>query len=158
MSTLKNASGVSTISALQKTEGTALSYTQTIDGNKGGVIDFTLDYDGGVSVHVKLKFPKKSFKGKQEITVVPNPSDLSIQFFPGMQFNKKLSLDYEISGLDLSFLNTTKHMTKISFGFIADDGSIELIKNNGIKVDTKKDKIQVKNARLEHFSRYAFIT
>ncbi len=133
------------------------SYSQVINGNSGGEIEFEMEYGNDVSVEVSLNFKKNSFDGKKTITVTPDPENFDIDFSPSINFNKPVSLDFEISGVDLSFLKADKQNRKISFAYVADDGSLIEIKNDGVIVDIKKGKITVRNARINHFSRYAFI-
>lgn len=141
-----------------KGDNSTWSYSKTINGRFGGEIDFDKDYGNDVTVEVSLNFKKNSFDGKKIITVTPYPENFYIDFSPSMNFNKPVSLDFEISGLNLSFLNSTKNKIKIDFAYISDNGSVEVIKNNGVKINIKEGTISVNNAKLDHFSRYAFIT
>ncbi len=156
LSALRNA-GTSTYS-LSKSGGDSWSFSKNINGNSGGEIEFDKDYGNGLSADVSLNFKKGAFEGTKRITVTPDPDNFLLSFSPSISFNKTVNLDFEIEGLDLSFLNSNKKKITVDFAYIADDGSVEVIKNNGVKINIEEGKISVHNAKLNHFSRYAFIT
>lgn len=160
LSALKQNHSYGAANSLSKNEGGSSdwSFSKVINGNSGGEIDFDKEDDNGVSVEVSLDFKKNSFDGKKTILVKPDPDNFNIDFSPSMNFNKAVRLDFEISGLNLSFLNSNKNKIKVDFAYITNDGSIEVIKNDGVKINIREGKISVKNAKLDHFSRYAFIT
>lgn len=137
------------------------SVTQTIDGSKGGVITFTktnVGSNGVQTVSVNLSFAPGSFEGEQDITVAADFNDASFSFYPHMVFDdSKVTLNANYTGVNLNNLDLSK-VTKIDFYYFGDDGSKELIKNNGVKIDLKSGGLEVKNAKLPHFSRYGWAT
>ena len=137
------------------------SVTQTIDGSKGGVITFTktnAGLNGVQSVSVNLTFAPGAFEGVQDITVATDFNDASFSFYPHMVFdNSKVTLNANYTGVNLTNLNLFD-LPKIDFYYLGDDGSKELIKNNGTKIDLSSGSIGVKNAKLPHFSRYGWAT
>ncbi len=140
----------------------AYSVTQTIDGSQGGTIAFTktnVGSNGVQVVNVNLVFAPGAFEGQQDITVTADFNDASFSFYPHMVFdnNSKVTLNANYTGVDLTNLDLSD-LPKIDFYYIGDDGSKELIKNNGTKIDLSSGSIGVKNAKLPHFSRYGWAT
>jgi hypothetical protein len=133
--------------------------TKTINGDRGGTLKIKKRYvaiDGHtVKIDVKLKIKKHSFKGKVAITMWVDENNAAVWFTPHMVFNKPTELDLKFEGLDIEQLNLIEG--DYDFVFINDNDSIEEIDHNGVKVKENKGKISVKKAKLNHFSRYAFV-
>ncbi len=104
---------------------------------------------------MKFKVKKHSFEGKVAITMWVDENNAAVWFTPHMVFNKPTELDLKFEGLDLEQLNLIEG--DYDFVFINDNDSIEEIDHNGVKVKENKGKISVKKAKLNHFSRYAFV-
>lgn len=138
------------------------SVTQTIDGEKGGNITFLhsrIGLSGIETVYINLSFKKKAFEGSKDITVTVNFDDATISFTPHIEKfgkNNSVTLDASYTGINLNRLNLDSK--RIDFYFFGDDGSKELIRNNGIKYSKKDNSVSVKNANLDHFSRYGWST
>ncbi|MFB3056150.1 MAG: hypothetical protein ACE1ZQ_03175 [Ignavibacteriaceae bacterium] len=148
--------------------GKTFSISKKINGDKGGTIKLKKSYfaeDGHkVKIDVKFKVKKHSFEGKVDIRMTVNVNNASVMFTPHMIFNKRASLEVKFEGIDLEKLDRMDHEKsergptgEYDFVFIDHDGNIETIDHDRIKVDERKGKIQVKKAKLDHFSRYAFI-
>ena len=137
---------------------TIFSTSQSIDGTVGGSITLSKSYQSVngqlVTLNALLNVPKNAFEGIVTISMVIDDEYAAIEFDPGMAFNKHLDLNLEFSGLDL--LGMGLENGKQDFVFIDDNGNIEQISNNGIQVDISTGTISVTNAKLYHFSRYAF--
>ncbi len=129
------------------------SVTETINGEVGGTITLN-QIKKSEFVSASVFFPPHSFSGTQTITMTVDPSSASVTFYPHIVFNNRVDFNLTFLGLDLKNLGLTSG--KVDFYFEADDGSLTLVKNNGVSVDIKLGLLAVKNAGLYHFSRYIF--
>lgn len=138
----------------------SLKIVKTINGIAGGeiILDSTIQSNNStqVSVSFKLIFEPNSFSGTKDITVILNPSQGSVQFFPAMTFNKSAKLDLLYSGIDLTALGFNSN-SKVDFVFLSDAGKIENLTKDDVKINFIKKELSTKKALLPHFSRYAFV-
>ncbi len=74
-------------------------------------------------------------------------------FQPGMSFSKSGIYNISYTGVDLSGVNPST----VRFVYLKNDGTLEYPEHEGITVDFSIGKIAVKNAKLNHFSRYGFV-
>jgi hypothetical protein len=146
---------------LPKTEGMEInqifSTSKLIDGKAGGSMLLNYSYNGGlfgkVTCSSSLQFPKGSFYEKITFTMTHDDGLCVSSFMPGYQFNKVLTFNVRYTGIDLTGID----LANIGFAYIAADGSIEYAVNNGINIDHRIGKIEVKDAKIPHFSRYGFV-
>jgi hypothetical protein len=135
-----------------------LSVKKTINGEKGGVILLAGFYknmdDKLVTTIATLTIPKGAFEGTREISITADKKEPVLSFSPDMKFSVPLKLNLSFTGLDLKKLGLDEDNTR--FNYIADDGKIENVPNDGIDVGTFRGSLTVKRARLEHFSRFGF--
>lgn len=131
--------------------------SKEIDGAVGGRIIMDKFYisDTGDSVIIKadLRLPAGAFQGTENITMTVDDEVAAIHFYPEMVFAETLKFFQSFEGLNLENYSTGT----LDFVFIADDGSIELIKKNGVQVVVPQGIVRVQNAKLLHFSRYGWI-
>jgi len=136
------------------------SITKNINGVSGGTItiDTTYTDNNGKSIYVSLNltFDPNSFSGTKIISVTPEPSTASIQFSPAMIFNKPVKLNLNYTGVDLNALGFTSN-SKVDFVYMNNNGNIEYILKDEVKIKIDKNQIYTKKALLPHFSRYAFV-
>jgi len=136
-----------------------LSISKLIIGEDGGelLIDTAyINYLGRqIEVYGKLKIKKSAFQGSEYITMKLNPESATVNFSPELVFEKDVKLSITYTGIDLVALGytTSGHYDFVYFG----KGGIETTLNDESKVDMDKQKIKVKNAKLEHFSRYGWL-
>jgi hypothetical protein len=109
-----------------------------------------------IHIYARLRVLENSFPGNENITMIPNIEDLSIQLSPEMTFNREVRLDLIFTGIDLEKFGYTATGT-YDFAFFADNGDIELIESDKSQVNIPQKKISVQNAKLNHFSRYGWI-
>ena len=141
--------------------------SKVINGRIGGVILLSAIYKIDVpfskrrnfdlkivTVSATLIIPPGAFQGTREITLIDDYKTTSIYCYPGMSFNKSLHLNLIFTGLDLTELGFTNDNVK--FGYIDENGTVETCINDGITLDQLKGAVGVINARIDHFSRYAF--
>lgn len=137
---------------------TVFSKTELIDGAVGGKIKLKEYYwtnDGEkVKIDAELTIPKNAFTGSVNITMKIDDDYAAASFEPSMAFDKPLEFEFKINGLDLSQMGFEPGT--YNFIYVADDGSIEEVLNDGIEVDNHLKGLTVHKARLNHFSRYAF--
>ncbi len=127
--------------------------SKKINGKEGGVISLKGSWDfGGTSATVT--FPPNSFKGSRRISIVINPLDASISFYPHMVFNKTVELDLSFKGLDLQQLNLDPG--QVHFYCEASSGQLSPVSNSGLNINMEHGSLEVVNAQLQHFSRYLF--
>jgi len=132
--------------------------TKLINGEEGGVIKIKEFYISEgfqfVKIDAKLTIPKNAFTGSVNITMRIDDDYAAASFEPPMAFDKPLDFDLKINGLDLSEMGFAPGT--YDFLYIADDGHVETVLNDGIEVDNYLKGLSVKDAQLNHFSRYAF--
>ena len=141
-----------------------ISVSKIIDGTIGGVItaDTTIvDLSGNlVIVHARLKFDPLSFEGVREITMTPDVNTASIQFFPEMKFQIPVKLQLEYTNIDLIRLGFTANSI-VKFVFIRESLKMstqyEPVDYSFCQINWSQQSLRVSNAKLSHFSRYAFI-
>jgi hypothetical protein len=131
--------------------------SQIIDGSVGGrmIMEkfYISDLGDSVIIEADLKIPPGAFKGRETITITLDKNYAAFHFYPTMTFADTLKLFQSFEGLQLENYSTGT----INFVFIADDGSIELIKKNGVQVVVPQGIVRVQNAKLLHFSRYGWV-
>jgi hypothetical protein len=133
-------------------EDNTFTVSEAIEGSQGGMIKMNESYEsesGLVTIKAKLKIPKDSFTGTETIGYQIN-SDASIDFFPGMLFDKDLLFDVKFTGLDLSGINPNE----INFLYVDPSGVTYPVQYRQMTVDVDKGILEVKDAVIVHFSRY----
>ena len=129
------------------------SASEVIDGSQGGMIKLNESYSsesGEVSIKAKLKVPKNAFSGTETLEYQINGEDGSIDFYPGMTFDKDLLFDLKFTGLDLSGINPSD----IQFLYLDPDGNTYPVQYSHLTVDVDRGILEVKDAVITHFSRY----
>lgn len=138
-------------------QDSVFSMSQTIDGSVGGriILDNYYIAENGDSVifKVDLRIPAGAFQGTKTITITVDQIDAAVHFYPEMVFTDTLRLFQSFEGLNLDDYTTGT----IDFVYIRDDGSVELIKKNGLQIILPQGILRVQNAKLLHFSRYGWI-
>jgi hypothetical protein len=140
-------------------ESTFFSVTNSI---KCGEIILDEEYvaaDGHiVKIYVNLKINEQSFSETTSettnITITVDGENAAVWFSPHMVFNKPVTLQVAFEGIEIHELENLHG--KYNFVFIDDDGNIEEVDYSKIIVKRRDGKIQVEEAYLNHFSRYAF--
>jgi hypothetical protein len=131
--------------------------SKAIDGSAGGRMIMEKYYianDGdSVSIEVDLRIPAGAFQGTKNITLIVDNNYATVHFYPEMIFDDTLRLFQRFKGLHLENYVTGT----FDFVFIRDNGTTELIKNNGLQVVVPQGIVRVQNAKLYHFSRYGWI-
>jgi hypothetical protein len=131
--------------------------SKEIDGSVGGRIIMEKYYiadDGdSIIIYADLRIPEGAFQGTKIITMTVEDEYAAIHFYPEMVFADTLRLFQSFEGLHLENYSTGT----LDFVFIQDDGSIELIKRNGLQVVSSQGIVRVQNAKLLHFSKYGWV-
>ena len=131
--------------------------SKEINGSVGGrmIMDkyYIADDGDSIIIHADLRIPEGAFQGTKMITMTVDNEYAAIHFYPEMIFADTLKLFQSFEGLHLENYSTGT----LDFVYIHDDGSIELIKKNGIQVINPQGIVRVQNAKLLHFSRYGWI-
>ena len=137
-------------------QDSVFSVSQTVNGTLGGTIlldKFYVSSEGQIiSILATLVIPPGAFEGNKTITATIDDEYAAVHFFPSMTFERPLKLTQSFSGLDLTDFSTGT----IDFVFIDDNGTVETISKNGIQVILPQGLVRVLNAKISHFSRYAF--
>ncbi len=135
----------------------SFSASNDISGAAGGEIHLVKSYQAitgqTVTVDCKLTVPPNnySFSDIRNITMeVGNGAE--VDFYPSMTFNQPVILNFTVSGLDLSGVDAND----VGFFYVANDGSLTPTANEGVSVDVNSGTLQVFNAKLPHFSRWAY--
>lgn len=131
--------------------------SKVIDGKKGGKITLkvSMDPSTGQKSEVKLDIPRGAFEGEQEISFYITPNEPCIVFSPhGLEFKKELQLDLKLE----NFWFDKKDNKDLNFVYADDLGNIlEQVEYDKLKLDHNKNFVQVKGAKIPHFSRYVFM-
>jgi len=133
--------------------------TKTINGDEGGTLKIKESYvatDGHtVKIDVKFKIKKNSFSGEKTITMTVDDGFAVVWFTPhNMIFSKATELDVKFEGINL---NALEDINGYDFVYINNYLDVENVNYNQLQVKESQSKISVKKAKLNHFSRYAFI-
>ena len=133
------------------------SDSKSILGSAGGSLSVQGSYSGGpfgtVTVNSTLVFPAGSFSGTKTISMTADDEYCASTFLPGMSFSKSGIYNITYTGVDLTGINPST----VRFAYLKQDGTMEYPVHEGITVDFVTGKISVKNAKLNHFSRYGFV-
>jgi hypothetical protein len=136
---------------------TIYSFTKEISGEQGGIFYNGFSYEGGpfgtVTVNSRLSFPANSFSGQQEISKTFNTDYATMEYGPSMSFNAPVLCGLRFYGLDLSGIDPET----VKFVYIRPDGTIEDVEYDSISINVSSGYLYVKNAQLNHFSRYGFV-
>lgn len=124
--------------------------SKSIDGAAGGSLFISNQFstaDGKVvTVEASLEFPAGSFAGEKTISMTLDDNYAITDFQPASVFDIPAKFSYKISGFELN--NTAQY----DFVYGAPDGSVVTMAYDQINVST--GSLEVKNARLPHFSKY----
>jgi hypothetical protein len=129
-----------------------IGVSEVIEGSQGGMLKLNETYNsqsGQVSIKAKLKIPKDAFSGTETLSFQIN-SDASIDFYPGMTFDKDCLYDIKFTGLDLTGIDPND----IGFYYLAPDNTVYPVSYSHLTVDVEKGILEVKDAIITHFSRY----
>lgn len=134
-----------------------LTMSKEIDGSVGGKMLMQKYYiaDTGDSIFIKadLTIPAGAFNGTKIISMTVDSEYAVIHFSPEMVFADTLRLFQAFEGLRLEEYPTGT----IDFVYVSSNGTVELIKKNGIQIVVPQGIVRVQNAKLLHFSRYGWI-
>lgn len=130
---------------------------KVINGSNGGTFTAYFGYQGGPFGYVKcysqLTFMPGAFSGEKNISQTLDTDFASMAFGPSMQFNIPVSYTLYYSGLNLSNINPQT----LKFVYIAPNGTYQNCEYDSITMDAATGTILVRNAKLNHFSRYGFV-
>lgn len=128
-----------------------------INGAYGGWFSEYFQYSGGpngtVNFQSTLHFYANSFTGTQTISQTFNTETAAITFGPSMQFNVPVDYTLTITGLDLTGVNPNT----LDFVYIDANGNMYAVQKEYVTMDLSTGMLRVKNAKLNHFSRYGFV-
>ena len=133
-------------------------YTETkdIDGASGGWFGESFSYqgiNGTVNINSILHFYANAFTGTQTISQTFNTETAAITFGPPMQFNVPVDYTLIITGVDLTGVNPNT----LDFVYIDANGNMYAVQKDYVMMDASTGMLKVKNAKLNHFSRYGFV-
>jgi len=133
------------------------TFSQVIDGSVGGrmILENYYISDDGDSVSFKgdLTIPKGAFQGVKTIIMSVDNNYAFIHFYPEMLFEKELKFSQSFKGLNLENYESGK----IDFCFLGADGTIEIIKRDGVEIKLREGEVKVSKAKLHHFSKYGWV-
>ena len=128
-----------------------------INGAYGGWFGEDFSYEGGpngnVNFHSTLHFYSGSFYGTENIMQQFNTETAALTFGPPMQFNVPVDYTLTITGLDLTGINPNT----LDFVYIDTNGNMFYVQKDYVYMDANIGLLKVKNAKLNHFSRYGFV-
>ncbi len=106
-----------------------------------------------VNITSTLHFYNYSFYGTKTITQTFDTETAAITFGPSMQFNVPVDYTLTISGVDLTGVNPAT----LDFVYIDANGNMFYVEKDYVTMDASTGFLKVKNAKLDHFSRYGFV-
>jgi hypothetical protein len=130
---------------------------KVIDGAAGGWFSEEFTYAGGPNGTVyflsTLHFYANAFTGTKTISQTFDTETAAITFGPSMQFNVPVDYTLTITGLDLTGVNPNS----LDFVYIDANGNMYAVQKDYVTMDLSSGMLKVKNAKLNHFSRYGFV-
>ena len=133
-----------------------VTVTKLINGSDESLIEINTGYAGGpfgwVSITANARFQRNSFTGQRQVTMSINDQFGTSSFSPSSTFSKPVIYNLTILGVDLSKVDPSK----VKFVYEADNGQYYPAVCQSVYVEKQSGKLQVINAQLPHFSRYAF--
>lgn len=105
-----------------------------------------------VKVSAKIVFLAGTLNEDAEITMIIDDETGVCTFLPHMNFNKEAILSVKIEGMDLDGVAKED----VNFNYFAVDGTFEAVDVNRIDVKIEQGRLELKRAKLPHFSRYGF--
>jgi hypothetical protein len=128
-----------------------------INGDDGGWFGEQFTYDGGplgnVTIYSTLHFPQYAFSGWKNISQSFDTETASIVFGPSMQFNVPAEYTLTIYGVDLNGVDPNT----LTFVYIDSNGNMYPCDYEYVTMDVNTGMLKVKDAELNHFSRYGFV-
>ncbi len=134
------------------------STSKEINGIVGGKIDFNFSYtsDAGTPVNIygTLTIPAGAFQYTTTIRLDLNTDEAVIDCYPTpTTFDKPLLLDMTHEGLNLDGVDNSA-----DFYYIKTDSNFESLNKNNKVIQYSNDKLEVKGAKLPHFTRFGWTT
>ena len=131
--------------------------SELVSGSAGGTLSLHTSYSGGinglVTIDADLVFSPGAFSGDKLITLHVNDEYCESTFGPSSVFDVPAVYNIRYTGLDLSGVDPSS----VVFIYDSEDGTTEVIENEGISVDVSTGTLEVLNAQLPHFSRFGFV-
>ena len=136
---------------------TLITKSKYIDGRYGGEFNADIGYQGGpygyIDIDSDLDFNDYSFEGTKVISQTLDTDFALVTFGPSIQFNRAVEYDLRIEGLDLSNVNPKT----LDFVYVDSNGNMYAVDYDNVTMDASTGMLKVKNAELNHFSRYGFV-
>jgi len=128
-----------------------------INGGTGGSFWASYSYEGGpngmVYISSGLNFPANSFSSIKIISKTFSSTGAAMVFGPPMTFNAPIYYTLKIGGLDLTGVNPET----LDFVYIDSNGNMFPCEYDFVRMYQTEGVLMVKNAKLNHFSRYGFV-
>ncbi len=136
---------------------TLFTQDREIDGENGGTFIASFSYQGGPSGNVqctsRLIFSPCAFDGVENITKTLDSETTAMIFGPSLQFNIPVKSSLRFYGLDLTNVNPET----LDFVYIDANGNMYTCEYDTIEMNVGSGYLMVRNAQLNHFSRYGFV-
>jgi hypothetical protein len=133
------------------------TFTQDINGPNGGEFQRSFSYQnssgGTIYQFADLDFFPGAFTGTENISMTFNTGGAAMDLGPAMQFQVDVEYTYKITGLDLTGVNPNT----LEFVYIDSNGNMYTVDYDYIEMDESTGMLKVKDAELDHFSRYGFV-
>lgn len=130
--------------------------SKLIYGTDESLIEINTGYAGGpfgwVSITSNARFQRNSFVGQRTVAMAVNDQYGSADFSPSGTWLKPVIYNITIQGIDL----TGVIPSKVKFVYMSPDGKYYPAVYKSLFVELQSGKLQVIDAQLPHFSRYAF--
>ncbi len=135
----------------------AFSTTQTINGSAGGNIHLYNSYQDAsgqtITIDCNLTVPANNYSFSNTRNITMQVNDVAgVDFYPSMTFNQPVILNLTITGLDLTGINPQD----VGFYYVDTNGNFIPTVNDGVTADLNSGTLKVENAKLFHFSRWAY--
>lgn len=132
--------------------------SKEVNGIAGDTINFNFSYisDAGtpVKIYGTLTIPAGAFQYTTTIRLDLNTDDAVIDCYPTpTTFDKPLLLDMTHEGLNLDGVDNS-----VDFYYIKSDSDFESLNKNNKIIQYSNGKLEVKGAKLPHFTRFGWGT
>lgn len=135
----------------------SLSISKSINGLKGGEIEFEFQLSGTEEVEIKgkLLIPAGAFSSTETIEIIFDNEYALVDFYPSpFQFSLPLELTLIYDGVDIEGISADE----LDFYYVNDYMNfVELINHDEKVLNESENLIKIVNAELNHFSRYGWL-
>jgi len=141
--------------SIQAEVGVVFSASSIIHGCKGGSVIIDTNYQsstGPMKIFAEIKFKANAFIGSKLVTMMIDNVSGMVSFDPPSVFYRPANLDMKFAGLNLDKMDEDN----IRFVYINPNGTFEPVFYKDIIINISGNNLEIKDAEINHFSRYGW--